>query len=357
MDFLTDPTNLNFLKKGDPLINKDWSCGTFASSPFWENKGYYVQKKKFKCYNEVSNPMLHKDKDCGAPKELTAFVVKGRTLLLRSTVQNIAHFFSDQYYSFYTMASRPQEFNMVFDNICIQGKREAMHEYLALNLFPPELKHKIQLLEKGKLYLFEDVVLGTEDRLFHYRENKKTLIAEMRGNFYKNTSINFPNKNKKKKALIHQNRRGSSSYGRQILNLDELCNALVARNIEPHVIYSDKYWSSAAPEDLLKPFVDCDIFIGVWGAWLNNLIVSRPGSNIFSLRHPNLRGYWWTECKEYRHSACDYHNRELGNHFHEVPCEYLPVDYESKKVFKPPWNTLEYTANLFADIDFILERS
>lgn len=355
MDSLKGPDNKHFLRTLQQAKEEGWERGTFATSAFWKDAGYYVKKHNLRCWNEVNNPMLHEQADCGAPTGAQAVLVEGTTLLLRFAVANIAHFFSDQYYSFYALASRPDIFNLPgIDNICIVANRGRMHEYLALNLLPPHIKKKVRLLKKDTLYVFDEAIIGTEDRVFHYRENNQTLIREMRENFYKNTNLDLDLR-PQGKALIHQNRQGSSSYGRQILNLEELCKGLEDEGIEPFVLYSDTYWMSAEPDLLLLPFIESNIFIGVWGAWLNNLLIAKPESSIFCLRHPRFRAHWYTECPGYRHSAFDYHNRELGTYFYEVPCAHEPPDYPPRQVFKPPWNSEENIACCFADIPFILQ--
>ena len=310
--------------------------------------------------------------------------IKGKSLILKHVRGNLGHFLNDHYYSFFGLACWGSDFfNLDFDNILIPAGYLDSHLYLALNLLPLEVKNRVTVLDKDVLYKVENAFVPCVDREFSFKIKGQSFVPFWRNNFYSYLSSRKISIPQKPRAFIFQHPQKfisqNSHPGRYILNIEELEKFFHNKNIETEVVSLD-YWDKRSPLERVKPFLESNIFIGAYGAWMSTLFLAREKSKIFLLQHPDFQENWWKaerneggEIEAHSYWSCEYYlTHELNNDFYNIPCEFEPSfngappsfyhHLDKMKKGSPHSCTalesehvdaLSRSANLFADIETI----
>lgn len=260
--------------------------------------------------------------------------ILGSSLLLKHCHGNIGHFINDHYYSFYVLATRKDIFNLKsFDNILIPGGSCKNYVFIALNCLPKNIQKKIIILDKDVKYCVQNAYIGCTDRTLSFKENGKTLIKEMRFNFLRNTG--FGNNINSNGIFIYQNTypQNKTTYGRRILNLSEIKNFFNKNGKDVYCANGPDWFLKNSPEFIFDKMLSFKNFFGPWGAWVCNLVFSRPLSNIRLLIHPKNYQSWYKSKNPLDGWSQSYlHNYELDNNFdyiypnNKVPIEQIPYN-------------------------------
>jgi len=262
-------------------------------------------------------------------------LIKGKSLILKHVRGNLGHFLNDHYYSFFGLACWSSFFNLDFDNILIPANSLDSHLYLALNLLPPEVKNRVTVLDEDILYKVENAYIPCIDREFSFKIKGESFVPFWRNNFYSYLGSREISISQSPRAFIFQHPKKvteqHSHPGRHILNIEELEKFFHNKNIETEVASLD-YWNNRSPLERIKPFLESNIFIGAYGAWMSTLFLSRENSKIFLLQHPDFQETWWKaprneegEIEAHGHWSCEYYlTQELNNDFYNTPCKFQP---------------------------------
>ena len=334
--------------------------------PYFQHvRNFFLKNHEFdRATEDLSHDIIL---ETGEEKKL----IKGKSLILKHVKGNLGHFLNDHYYSFFGLACWGSDFfNLDFDNILIPAGYLDSHLYLALNLLPSEVKNRVTVLDKDVLYKVENAFVPCVDREFSFKIKGHSLVTYWRNNFYENIDRDKSIKAKNKQAFIFQHPKtfaGKNSHtGRHILNEKDLVDFFRKKNIKTITATLD-FWENLSPAERVRPFLESDIFIGAYGAWMSTLFLSKPGSKIFLLQHPDLNESWWKAPRDKQGNilphakwSCEYYlTHELNNDFYNIPCKFEPSFNGAPPVGRlghmclPRLCKISRSANLFADIETI----